>query len=202
MFKIGDKVVYPMHGAGTIESIEEKEILNKDEDGVGEIYVKAPYVMLGYYQNEEATKDVIKDGWFHTGDLAKIDEDGYIFIMGRKKSVNALLEAQENFDSHVFLVAQKELTLEDPKMEDLYEMGTLCTIEHVRNMDGYKRVKFKGLERAKLNDLTITDKMVYGTITPVVDIHQDDMEEMALVRKIAKQLEENGATIYYGNQHI
>ena len=114
-----------------------------------------------------------------------------VIDVGRKKSVNALLEAQEKFDSHVFLVAQKEMALEDPKMEDLYTMGTLCTIEHVRHMDGYKRVKFKGLERARLDQFTYTDKMAYATITPVVDIHQDEMEEMALVRKIAKQLEEN-----------
>lgn len=114
-----------------------------------------------------------------------------VIDVGRKKSVNALIEAQEKYDSHVFLVAQKEMALEDPKREDVYEMGTLCTIEHVRHMDGYKRVKFKGLERAKLNTLDVDSKCVYGTITPVVDVHQDELEEMALVRKIAKQLEEN-----------
>ncbi len=114
-----------------------------------------------------------------------------IIDVGRKKSVNALEEAQQHFDSHVFLVAQKELAIEDPQLEDLYEMGTLCTIVHVRHMDGYLRVKFKGLERAMIDTLTYTDKMVFGSITPVIDQHQDDMEEMALVRRVAKQLEDN-----------
>lgn len=61
-----------------------------DEDGVGELVVKGPNVMLGYYNDKKATESVMEDGWFHTGDLAKIDEDGYIFICGRKKSVIVL----------------------------------------------------------------------------------------------------------------
>ncbi len=61
-----------------------------DEDGVGELVVKGPNVMLGYYNNKKATEEVMEDGWFHTGDLARIDEDGYIFICGRKKSVIVL----------------------------------------------------------------------------------------------------------------
>lgn len=118
-----------------------------------------------------------------------------IIDVGRKKSVNALEEASEHFDSHVFLVAQREMAMEDPILKDLYEVGTLCTIEHVRHMDGYKRVKFKGLERAKIDNLTYSDTMIFGQITPLLDVHQDDIEEMALVRKVAKQLEENEMVI-------
>ena len=53
--------------------------------------------MLGYYQNEEATNEVLKDGWFYTGDLARIDEEGYIFICGRKKSVIVLKNGKNIF---------------------------------------------------------------------------------------------------------
>ena len=68
----------------------EARIDEADEDGVGELVVKGPNVMLGYYNDKKATNSVMEDGWFHTGDLAKIDEDGYIFICGRKKSVIVL----------------------------------------------------------------------------------------------------------------
>ena len=56
-------------------------------DGVGEICIKGDNIMLGYYNNPEATAEVIKDGWFYTGDLGYMDSEGYIFITGRKKNV-------------------------------------------------------------------------------------------------------------------
>ncbi len=65
----------------------EYKINSPNSEGVGEILVKGPNVMLGYYEDEEKTKQTIVDGWFHTGDLGKIDENGYLYITGRCKSV-------------------------------------------------------------------------------------------------------------------
>jgi long-chain acyl-CoA synthetase len=65
-----------------------------DEDGadveqgeVGEIVIKGPNVMKGYWRKDDATAEAIKDGWFHSGDMAKVDEDGYFFIVDRKKEL-------------------------------------------------------------------------------------------------------------------
>lgn len=68
-----------------------------NEEGMGELVVKGPNIMLGYYEDEKATKEVLHDGWFATGDLAKIDKDGYIFICGRKKSVIVLKNGKNIF---------------------------------------------------------------------------------------------------------
>ena len=65
----------------------EYKIDNPNNEGVGEIIVKGPNVMLGYYEDDEKTKQTIIDGWFHTGDLGKIDDNGYLYITGRCKSV-------------------------------------------------------------------------------------------------------------------
>lgn len=77
------------------------KILNKDEDGVGEIYVKAPYVMLGYYQNEEATKEVLDKDWFKTGDLGYIDKKGFLYLCGRRKSVIVLKNGKNVFPEEI-----------------------------------------------------------------------------------------------------
>ena len=112
-----------------------------------------------------------------------------IIDVGREKSVRAVEEAQENCESQVVLVAQKDLAVEDPDVNDVYSYGTLCHIKHMRRMDGYLRVKFKGISRVELHSI-VNDDMMSVTAEIKEDIVQDSLEEVALVRKIAKQFEE------------
>ena len=84
---------------------DDKEIKEKGKEHVGEIVAKGPNVMIGYYENEKATKQVLKDGWFYTGDLGYFDEDGYLFITGRKKEVIVLKNGENVYPSDIeFLV--------------------------------------------------------------------------------------------------
>ncbi len=63
------------------------KIDNPNEEGVGEIIAKGENIMLGYYNDREATDTVLRDGWFHTGDLGKMDPDGALYIKGRIKNI-------------------------------------------------------------------------------------------------------------------
>ncbi len=78
---------YKDNAAGLPLNCLEVKIDNPNEDGIGEIICKGANVMLGYYENEEETAKVLKDGWFYTGDLGYIDRDGFVIISGRKKNI-------------------------------------------------------------------------------------------------------------------
>lgn len=85
-FTLGGKNKY--RSCGT--AVAETELAIKDKDpqtNRGEIIAKSPSIMMGYYKDEEKTAEVLEDGWFLTGDLGYIDDDGYLFISGRSKNV-------------------------------------------------------------------------------------------------------------------
>jgi long-chain acyl-CoA synthetase len=63
------------------------QIHEPDEQGVGEVIAKGPNVMKGYHDNPDATRSVLRDGWLHTGDLGRLDDDGNLYIVGRKKDM-------------------------------------------------------------------------------------------------------------------
>ena len=83
------------------------KIEHPNEEGIGELLAKGPSIMLGYYNNEEATKETLEDGWLHTGDLARIDEDGYIFISGRKKFVIVLKNGKNIYPEELETLVNK-----------------------------------------------------------------------------------------------
>ena len=94
---VGTNKNYKLGSVGkTVPSVEAK-LVDVNDDGIGELVVRGSSVMLGYYENEKVNKKSLQDGWFYTGDLAKIDEEGYIFICGRKKSVIVLKNGKNIF---------------------------------------------------------------------------------------------------------
>ncbi|MBS5002453.1 LON peptidase substrate-binding domain-containing protein, partial [Holdemania filiformis] len=109
--------------------------------------------------------------------------------VGREKSIRAVEEAEEKFDGHVWLVCQKDIMVDNPAPSDLYTFGTLCRIKNIRRKEGFMRITFSGLERAKLVSIQDEDRMFMATVLPVADEAGDNLEEMALIRRVAKEFE-------------
>lgn len=89
-----------------VPSVQTK-VVNINSEGIGELAVKGPSIALGYYQDEESTKASFIDGWFHTGDLVKIDNEGYIYICGRRKNVIVLKNGKNIFPEEMESLVNK-----------------------------------------------------------------------------------------------
>ena len=88
-------------------------IANPDEKGIGEIVAKAPNVMQGYLDQPEETAEVIRDGWFYTGDLGYFDETGHLWITGRKKNVIVMKNGKNIFPEEI-----ESMVINLPYVED------------------------------------------------------------------------------------
>lgn len=129
----------------------EVEIVNKDEEGIGEIRVKGPNVMLGYYEMPELTNEVIKDGWFYTGDLGYIDKDGFLFITGRSKNLIVLKNGKKVFPEEIETLVNK------------IDLISECMV-------------FGMPEKENKNDVTVSVKIVYDADT-IKEKYSDKTED-------------------------
>ena len=109
--------------------------------------------------------------------------------VGRPVSINAVNEASTNYGNLVWLVCQKDIMEEEPRVENLYRMGTLAKIKIVRRKEGFMRVTFTGMKRARLVNVTTSEKMMMAEVEPMDDIEGDSLEEMGLVKRIMREFE-------------
>ena len=135
----------------------EIKIDSPNEDGIGEIIAKGPNVMLGYYEMDEESSKVLKDGWFYTGDLGYIDKDGFLFITGRKKNVIVLKNGKNVYPEELELLinnlpyVSESMVFGMPKDDDL-----TLSAKIVYNKD-YIIDKYGNINDSDLRDLVWHD---------------------------------------------
>ena len=189
-----DKYHYETGSSGFPLYNEEVKIDNPDETGTGEILVKGPNVMLGYYNNPEATKNAFKDGWFCTGDLGRFGKDGSLFITGRKKDLIVLSNGKKVFpeelealinkldlvqESMVYekddrICAKIVYSTDNPLIKDMSEDDIHASIEKSikelnKNLPIYKYIR----------EFTLSNEPLIKTTTQKIKRH----EEMSKINK-------------------
>lgn len=152
--ELPDSVGVPLPGV-------EAKIINPDFSGVGEICVKGPMVMLGYYNAPEATADVIDgDGFFHTGDLGTVDENGYYRITGRIKNVIVTKNGKNIYPEEVeYYLNKNPLVAESIVVGEDEDNETMVTAKVFPNVDAI---------REKLKQTSVSKEEIVKALSSVV----------------------------------
>ncbi len=139
------------------------KIVNPDDKGLGEIAVKGENVMLGYYGDEEATKAVMDGDYFLTGDIGKLDKDGYIFITGRKKNVIVLHTGKNVFPEEIEALLDQCDAIKECVVYNVQKAGRDCIsakIVYDVNMEREEAEKLINEHVNKVNRMLIDYKQI------------------------------------------
>ena len=168
----------------------EVEIYEPNENGIGEIIAKGPNVMLGYYENEEATNEVLIDGWFHTGDLGYIDKDGFLFITGRKKNVIVMKNGKNIYPEELEVLISKlpyvaeNMVFGIPSRDDDLDLAAKI----VYNKE-YVEESFKNISKEELKEKIWQDiKTINKTMPPYKYIRQIIVTDEPMIKTTTQKV--------------
>lgn len=206
---IGTNKYHKVGSIGKTVPFVEAKVVDCNKEGIGELIVKGPNIMIGYYQNEEATKKAIVDGWFYTGDLARIDEEGYIFICGRKKNVivlkngkNIYPEEMENLINKIEGVEEsfiygKQLSSDKENIKIyakiVYDEGVVKNAYKVQSKEEIHREIANKIR--EINSLMPKYKAIRGfslTKEPLIKTTTNKLKRQQNLEKILEEERENG----------
>lgn len=178
------------------------KINQPDENGSGEIWAKGPNVMVGYYKNEKATSDTFSDGWFRTGDIGFIDEDGFLHINGRKKNVIISKSGKNVFPEEIEDILNRSPFILESLVfgEEDAKQGEIISAQLVVDAEAF-------IELAETQNIKIDDQLIQKTIAEEIDkvnkqlssfkqikkfIIRDNEFEKTTTQKIKRYLVKNG----------
>jgi long-chain acyl-CoA synthetase len=156
----------------------ELTINNPDAEGIGEVCAKGPNVMLGYYKNEAATKEAFDNGWFKTGDLGRLDNEGFLHICGRKKNVIISKSGKNVFPEEIedvlnrspFVLESFIYGEEDAKLDEIIAAQIVVDAEAF-------------IELSELKEVRITPELLHEVIAEEVRKTNEQLSNYKQIKK-------------------
>ena len=184
------------------------KIINKDANGVGEIAVKGPSVMLGYFNNDEANREVFERGWFKTGDLGYLDKNGYLFLNGRKKNVIVLKNGKNVYPDEIENVINRIPGIKEsfvfgrPENDDDSDLRLECKMvydpvlfKEIHKLSSEKDIKEFLDEKIKEINKTMPNykfiKEVYVTTEPLIKTTTLKIKRFEEMKKMGIDIKKN-----------
>lgn len=132
------------------------KIHNPNENGEGEIWIKSQTLMFGYYEDEEATKEVVHDGWFNSGDIGYQDKDGYVYVTGRSKNVIVTQNGKNIYPEEIELLLSKIPEIQECMVygkEVEGEKELIISVKVIPNMEEIENLHGKDLSEEEIHKI-------------------------------------------------
>ena len=186
-----EQAKYASTGRAVIDT--DIKILNPNENGEGEILIKGPTVMMGYYEDEEATSEVMKDGYFCSGDIGTIDSDGYIFITGRSKNVIVTQNGKNIYPEEIEMLLGNipeiaECMVYGQKNEDKNDKELVITAKVIPNHTKIEELHGEGLTDEQIHKIIwdkikeVNKKLTSYKAVKKLEIKKDEFEKTTTMK--------------------
>ena len=164
--------------AGVLLPSVQVKIVDKDADGIGEVYAKGENVMLGYYKNEQITKEAFEDGWFKTGDLGYFDKDNFLHISGRKKNVIISKSGKNVFPEEIEDILNRSPFILESLVygEKDEKQGETIAVKIVVDAEAFIQI-------SENENVNINDELIKKQIAKVID---DTNKQLTSYKRIQK----------------